>query len=400
MQHTAVIRLCDGQWFWYPPGAGEDARALDTEQARAELAAFASGANNPLWFALPGELVRLARLPCAASERRHAMKSLAFLMEEQLGEDIDDLHFAAVPDGEEHLAVATCRTEHLSSWQEALRRLADARCWLPEPLLLPWQAGEWCLLVEGDRALVRTGKASGFGCDTEMLPVMLSAALADPAIDEPARIVVYGQDQQQDISLLPEAMQALAQWRRGNYASALMLVDEKQPALDLRQGDYARRLPLQRWWTYWRTAAALLAVAFIIQVAATWTQTRELEQQNLSLRQQVEASYRQAVPRGNAPDPERQIRNKLSELKGGRQGSGFVSLLDKVGGVVAKREGASIASINYNARSGDLRMNLLAPDYETVEAVRQAIAKQGLEAVMESSNSQGDGVRARMRVKS
>jgi type II secretory pathway component PulL len=106
------------------------------------------------------------------------------------------------------------------------------------------------------------------------------------------------------------------------------------------------------------------------------------------------------VPRGNAPDPERQIRRKLQELSGSDTSSSFVSLVETIGGVVSGKKGARIASINYNARSGDMRMNIVASDYEAVEAIRLAITAKGLEATMESSNSQGGEVRARMRVKS
>ena len=43
-------------------------------------------------------------------------------------------------------------------------------------------------------------------------------------------------------------------------------------------------------------------------------------------------------------------------------------------------------------------MNIVAADFETVEQVRSAINQSGLEAVMESSSAQADGVRARLRV--
>ena len=45
-----------------------------------------------------------------------------------------------------------------------------------------------------------------------------------------------------------------------------------------------------------------------------------------------------------------------------------------------------------------MRMNIVATDFEAVEQVRAAINQSGLDAVMESSSSQGDRVRARLRV--
>ena len=80
------------------------------------------------------------------------------------------------------------------------------------------------------------------------------------------------------------------------------------------------------------------------------------------------------------------------------QSSGFVSLLEKVGKIVASRPGTSIATINYSDKSGEIRMNILASDYEAVEQVRVGINESGLEAVMENSSAQGEQVRARIRV--
>jgi type II secretory pathway component PulL len=72
--------------------------------------------------------------------------------------------------------------------------------------------------------------------------------------------------------------------------------------------------------------------------------------------------------------------------------------VNKVGAVVAALPGTTIASINYNDKGDEMRMNIVAADFEAVEQVRAEINKSGLQAVMESSSAQGDRVRARLRV--
>ena len=84
-------------------------------------------------------------------------------------------------------------------------------------------------------------------------------------------------------------------------------------------------------------------------------------------------------------------------MRGGG-GGGFVTLVDRVGAVIAAMPGTSIASINYNDKSDEMRMNIVAADYEGVEQLRSRINETGLEAVMESSSTQGEQVRARLRV--
>jgi len=112
----------------------------------------------------------------------------------------------------------------------------------------------------------------------------------------------------------------------------------------------------------------------------------------------VQDSYRNAYPKGAVVDAEKQLRRQLDALRGSGQTSGFVSLMDRVGAVIAGSPGTTIASINYNDKGDEMRMNIVAADFESVEQVRARINQAGLQAVMESSSAQGERVRARLRV--
>jgi type II secretory pathway component PulL len=72
--------------------------------------------------------------------------------------------------------------------------------------------------------------------------------------------------------------------------------------------------------------------------------------------------------------------------------------MDRVGGAIAGMPGTSIASINYNDKGNEMRLNIVAADFEGVEQLRSRINEAGLEAIMESSSTQGDRVSARLRV--
>lgn len=394
MQNLAVVRVIDNSLVWYPPGAGEQPRPLDSPEARDGFRAALASARYQACFAVPGAAVRLLRLEVSAEEKKHLDKALPFLLEEQVAEDIEQLHFAVCALDKLSFGVALCRREAMADWQQQLAELPDLPQWLPEPLLLPWQPGEWCVLLEPGQVLVRSGACEGFAAEPALLPALLAAA---EAATPPQQIIVYGQNQQADLALFPAELQPRLQWRRGNLCSALMLSRDQHP-LNLRQGDYAPRLPLARWWQQWRVAAVVLAVAFVLQLAATWADYRSLARENLALRAAVEASYRQAVPQGALVDAERQLSRQLASLRGGAGGGGFVPLLEQAGAAIAKQAGTSIVSINYNQRGGEMRMNIVADDFAAVEQLRAGLTAAGLAAEMESSSAQGQRVRARIRV--
>ena len=398
MQNTAIIRLVNGRLAWYAPGASEEPRWLDDEQVRESLYALMAEQRNAPCFAVPGADVRLLRLGFTAEEKKHIGKSLPFMLEERVAEDIEQLHFSSVALGKLELGVALCSTAKMRAWQDALADFPGIRLWLPEPLLLPWRSGEWCIVLEGDEAIVRFDECGGFTVERDLLPAMLAGVQAGQP--KPGAVIIYGGDQAADSALVPDDLQESVQWRRGNLYSALLLGDTPGSSLNLLQGSFAHRLPLARWWREWRAVAAIFALAFGLQWVATYSDYRNLERENLALRSAVEASYRQVNPKGNAPKPESQLQRQLAAMRGSGDASGFVHLMEQVGAVIAGNKGTTIDTINYNFsnRGGEMRMNILAADFEAVERVRADINSAGLEAVMESSSAQGDKVRARLRV--
>jgi type II secretion system protein L len=394
-ENLNVLRPAGGDLCWYRAGSDDAPVPLSGPGVAERLAGLLAERREAVVFAAPGEDVRLVELTVTPEEKKHLRASLPFMLEEAVAEDIEALHVVPHHRGDLDYTAMLCRHERMAAWAEALAVLPAVTCWTPEPLLLPWRAGEWCLLLEGDRALLRHGAGAGTAVERELLPALLAALLAGG--EPPGTVVVYGEDQAADTALLPEEIAARCQWRRGGFSQALWL-EAGGDRPNLRQGDYAPRLPLRRWWSQWQRVAVVLGVAFALQLAATAAEYRQLRAVNLSLREAIQERYREAYPRGAVVDAETQLRRQLASLKGSGQGSGFTSLLARVGAVIDGQRGTSIESLNYSQRGSEMRLNIRAPDFAAVERVRAGLAGAGVEAVMESSTNDGDGVRARLRV--
>lgn len=369
---------------------------LDTESEQEALRAALGERRYTPVFAVPGDEARLIQLTITAEERRHLARSLPFMLEEELATDVSELHFAFHSLGKLDYGVVVCSTTDMESYREQLSHYADIGLWVPEPLLLPWRQGEWCLVLEGDRAIVRTGQCDGFTIELDMLSTLLAAAIAEGEM--PDTVVIYGRDQGADTSRLPRDIHDRVQWRDGDLYAALLIANDPTETVNLRQAAFARRLPLGRWWRQWRVAASLFAAALAIHLLATYMDYRQLQKQNVALRTAVQDSYRTAYPRGAVVDAEKQLRRQLEALSGSSGGSSFVSLMGRVGKVVSTSDGTSIVSINFSDKAGEMRLNIVAANYGAVEEVRSGMVDAGMEAVMESSSAQGDKVRARLRV--
>ena len=361
---------------------------------QAQLQQLLRAGRAPVIFAVPGIEVRLLQLRFSAKQKRHVAKSLPYTLEEEFASDIDELHFASLPLHKDILAVASTEHARVAHWQELLKDFPGIKQWIPEPLLLPWREGELTLVVEAGQAVARFGECDGFAVETELLPSML-AALDLTGLNA---LIIYGLDQAADSTLAPAALRDKLQWRQGGFSAALLLSREAARSLNLLQGRYGPKLPLGRWWRQWRWPAAALSTAFLLQVLAAYVDYRQLDAENLRLRQDIETAYRLAVPEGALADPERQLQNKLGQIRGSGQGPGLVGLIEQVGQVVQAHPNTRIRSLNFSGASGDLRLNLLAPDFKVVEQLRSKLNQDGLRATVESSNAEGSTVRARMKI--
>ncbi|MEH6580470.1 MAG: type II secretion system protein GspL [Halioglobus sp.] len=397
MLDSTMIRMVDGRLVWYPVGADQGPQGLDSPEAQLRIQQVAGSQRSKLCFAVPGTDVSIFKVEFDAAEKKHIAKALPFALEEQLISDIDELHFAIGMETKTRLCAAVCSQRAMESWQTQLQDFPTATQWIPEPLMLPWQPGEWTLVLEKDYAIVRTGNCEGFSIESALLSGMLQSVLQDSE-EPPTAVIVYGQDQAEDEGLLPESVRDLIQWRRGDFGAALMLHQDENVMINMLQGAYGQRLPLRRWWQQWRTVAALLLGAFCLQLVASYASYQSLARENVDLRADIQQSYRRAFPKGALVDPEKQVRRQLEALQGSSHSSAFSRLMSDVGEIVASKPGTQIASLNYNEKGGEMRMNIVASDFETVEAIRVAMMGRGLDAVMENSNAQGDKVRARLRV--
>lgn len=396
MRESAVIRLVEGRLAWYPPGAGDQPQWLEDDSVRDSLRATLTQRRVKVCFAVPGADARLLLLTVAPEEKKHLSQSLPFMLEEQVAADVDTLHFCASPLEDDTYVVAIAAKSKMEEWQSLLADFPGVQLWLPEPLLLPWQPDEWCLVLEGDNAIVRVGQCEGFTVERDLVDPLLQSVLRDAVA--PQAVIVYGMDQEADTELLPEEIRDRVQWRRGNLCAALLLSELPQVRVNLLQGGFVPRLPLALWWRQWRAVAAVFAAACVLQLAGIYAEYRSLSAQNLALRGAVEESYRRAMPQGAVVDAEKQLRRQLDVLGGSGQASGFIGLIERVGGAIAGMPGTTIASINYNDKGNEMRLNIVAADFEGVEQLRSRMSEAGLEAIMESSSTQGDRVSARLRV--
>lgn len=360
--------------------------------------------NAALVYIAPAEAITLRNASFDEHEKKILQKTLPYSLEEELVDDVEDLHFALGTIATNTVPLAIVHHEPITQWLEDLKQQGvEIQQLVSELQLLPLAENGWSLLVENDRWLVRYSANEGFAMEVEGASLALQLLLDQMEV-LPEQLMVYCQQEQQPSikSQLPEMLRGIVEWSDDDYwqmvADGYLQSAQLSGPINLLQGDYALSLPWRKWWVSWKLAVILLLSATVLQFSVTFGKMNVLESENLELRQNIEKTYRSVVPRGAVMDPEKQLRRKVNALKGS-SGEGFISLFDRVGKVLAKVDGLSVQSLNYTEKQSEIRLTILANDFNDVETVRANLEKLGVTAELTGSSAEGGQTRARLRIK-
>ena len=361
-----------------------------------ELATQATGAR-PILIA-PGEAITLHRLALPGRKRATWARAVPYALEDQLVDEIETLHFALGPtlDGD-RLPVAVVAHATLRAWLEACTQagLTPAAV-VPDPLLLPWREGDWSVLLDDRRAVVRTGCWEGYATERDMLELLLNQALAEAGDAKPHRLWIWGgpppQLTEPDVELTveddpTEPLQLLA----AGY--------QPGTALNLLQGSYSRQAQWGRWLRPWRAAAVLAGLWLLAQGVAQVYDHWRLRQELVTLRTEMERVFQDAMPgTSRIVNPKAQLETRLRELgssAGG--GSGFLELLYRGGQPLAGFPELTLRGLSY--RDGQLDLALDGGNPAVLDRLRQQLNQQpGLQVDMRTTQREGQ-VESRVTLK-
>lgn len=324
---------------------------------------------------VPAEDVLLLEVERIPGSDATLARALPYAIEEQLAVPIETQHVAwAALDDPQRVAVGVVARDALQRWLDALRREGlEPDALVPEGLLVPWQARDPGLVVEGGRAVARLGRTRVFCGRTDEVLALLGNDSA------PDRI---------DVAAPGGPARAIEVYARTLAAGAA-------PRLNLLQGAFAprnRRSGVRRAWTM--TAAAAV-VAGLLAITHVGIERARLAAHVDAQRAEMSALYRQLVP-GDGPvaSPEAYLASALRAA-----GQGEDPLLLALGSLSSAldREGCcTVRSIDYRNRALDAVVD--APDVAALDALRARLAGAGLSVELVGATPGSRGVEGRLRL--
>jgi general secretion pathway protein L len=352
-----------------------------------DLAARSGGAR--LVLVAPGELATLHRVALPGRKRTQWIQAVPYALEDQVVEDIEHLHFSlgSLPE-EGRLPVAVIQRTVLRAW---LDRCAEAgiapAVVVPDPLLLPWEEGDWSLLLEAGRAVVRTGRWEGFAAELDLLDLLLSQAFAEARDARPQRLRVWGDPPP---TLVVADLIPLVEDRSPEPLAVFAATYRPGAALDLLQGPFSRRAHWGRWVRPWRMAASLAGLWLLAQGIAQIHERFWLEREVIALRTEMARLYQDAVPGATRiVNPRAQLEAHLRELRSGdARTETFLELLYRGGQPLTQFPDVTLRALSY--RDGRLSLDLHGGSPAVLDQLQQQLNEQpGLRTEMRTTQREG-----------
>lgn len=127
--------------------------------------------------------VLMTQVNLPAMNKQRLAKAVPFALEEQVADDVDDLHFAIGQRDDSGYACAVVEKDTIEHWQQALKQAnIQADVLTSECFGAPIEENSWSVLINKassalDKALLRTGAQRGLTVDLLNLPLMVRNAL-------------------------------------------------------------------------------------------------------------------------------------------------------------------------------------------------------------------------------
>jgi general secretion pathway protein L len=350
-------------------------------------------------------------IPARSSSKIKA--ALPFALEENLAEDVENLHFA-VGDRQENsrLPVAVVAKNTLDGW---LNRLSEAGI---EPVVLSPEnhglakiPGTLSVLIDDDTIMFNDGGDTDFAMQN-MMPsdvLVFAGALGEAENEDEEKsghlLVFCTSEQEQslshdwialrqelhsvDINILPDGV-----------LPKLAVTVAAGLGVNLLQGAYGKKTEYASLFRPWKAAAIMLLALGIMAMAMKGLGYYQLQQDESALRAQFNAEYHLI-----RPDDTREIVDPVATVISLRRSVGgsaapqvFLPGLRELGTAIAANSGAEVETISYRAGVIDLR--LTAPDVATLDNIQKAVSLSGrFKASIQSTDQIANKINGRIQIR-
>lgn len=313
---------------------------------------------------IPGEWVAVHQTTLPRGGRKQAAKLLPALLEDDVGENIEALHFALLTVEDEQAIVAVIqqqKMQEITAWMQAAG--ITSRTLLPDWMAQPCGT----LRIDNARCLFRASTWLGWSCPLTLAPVLLAAQLQlDP---RPVTVICPGELPAELAALLPASEASLT-------ANPQPGVQTQTFAASLLWGKWQPRADYRQQWQQWRKVCYALGTGVLLLTAerglALWSAYSQARQSQ----HYVEQTFQQLFPaQKRIVNLRAQINSALQSSNPQPAGDEMMALLPQVAATLASMQQQSeVISLKVDQPQQELFLQLRVASYDYFQRFHDAFA--------------------------
>lgn len=363
--------------WWVTADDGRTVASGETDWSKlAELAEQWERPTCIVW--LDGRLVRFVRAKVPARNRQQLRRAFPYAVEDWFAEDVEQLHFAlSEPDDDGVVSALVVREDVMRTLADHFRELN----WAPTLVTADYSAlsGGADVVRHPEKILLHLmGNAPEHDAVGGFEPSIGDAALAlwrSNHDDIAPNLRVIGESAEEGASQNADWSQVLKKPAVG--------------AINLLQGRHIIRAERHGALKMLRPLLASVTAVIILLVALGTIKWIDLSQRVKQLTEAQRIVFQKAFPGVRVRNPYRQMR-AMARNQGDPSQGDFLTLLAVFHKVYASTKDVEVTSVQYRAKRNELQVDLVAPDYQTFEQLKTALARQGMQVKPISANRNGE----------
>jgi general secretion pathway protein L len=359
---------------------------------------------------VPGTDVLLTEPEVPMKAGTKLQQVVPFALEEQLADDIDDLHFALGKRASDsaRMPVAVVRRSLMDEWLTLLKSNGlEPESLYTESDLLPQNPGQAIALMEEDVVVVRPPSGSPVTLPVEALGEALEIAqqgTPEQAATGGRGLILYtGAAEWHQHSAKIEALRERFDGIKIQLLSAgpLALFGQQLPTatpINLLQGTYAPTTARTVGWQSWRIAAILLVSLVGLHVAGKAAELTALKHSEHTLDKSIGETFQLAMPgQGKPLDARRQMEQRLAAAQNAGGPGGLLPALQALVQARTVSPGTTLKALSFH--QGTVDMKVSAKDATSLDHVSQSLKSNGWQAELTSGNTTGSGYEGRIQIR-
>ena len=322
---------------------------------------------------LPGNecLIKRVEIPKGAARQFDSM--LPFLLEDEVAQDIEDLHLTILDKDASHATVCGVDREWLKHALELFREANIIfRKVLPDTLAVPFEEQGISALQIDQQWLLRQGHSQAVSISEAWLPMFLQSDWVVAGEEEQATTIFsYTAMPSDDVQ-----QQSGVDWQAKPAELVMSLLSQQAitSSVNLLTGTFKTKSSFSKYWRVWQKVAIAACLLVAVIVTQQVLKVQQYEAQAEAYRAESERIFRAVLP-GKQRIPtisylKRQMNDEAKKYGGSGEGDsllGWLALLPETLGQVKSIE---VESIRYDGNRSEVRLQAKSSDFQHFETAR------------------------------